>query len=320
MNVKTMDQELKNLAKNYLELENEILELIIQMDHSKGFYQLGYNSLFSYMTQSLKLSPAITYNFINVARKSMEVPRLKEQVVSGKISIYKAQKMTSVINEENQDRWFELAQKKTHRELEREVALASPGKSSPNRLKYVNSNESVEEKIKIKRDVPRVELQVGVSEQIMLKLRRAQDLESQRKKSNLDLEETLNEVLDIYLAKKDPVKRAQRQKNRGKLGANEIKKNFTAAKKFLDKNQQKILRKRETIPANIIHQVQLRDKGQCTHIDLSGHRCSSRRYLEIHHIQPVAQGGGNELDNLKLLCSGHHRALHSKSSDENPGI
>src|SRR5690242_5093956 len=38
--------------------------------------------------------------------------------------------------------------------------------------------------------------------------------------------------------------------------------------------------------------------------------CRSARHLELHHVVPRARGGGHEPENLTLLCSGHHRALH----------
>ena len=68
--------------------------------------------------------------------------------------------------------------------------------------------------------------------------------------------------------------------------------------------------KRAPIPAHIFHQVQLRDGRQCSYHDHKGQRCDSRRFLEIHHREPVSQGGGNELGNLQLLCSNHHKMCH----------
>ena len=38
--------------------------------------------------------------------------------------------------------------------------------------------------------------------------------------------------------------------------------------------------------------------------------CRSSRYLEVHHIVARSNGGGHELENLTLLCDGHHHALH----------
>ena len=305
MDVVAIDKRMKELVQNYLNLEKEILDLIIQMEQSKAFYRLGFNSLFSYLHKELKLSPAITYNFINVARKSIEVPELKEQVASGNLSIYKAQKMTSVLTKENHKQWFRFAEHKTHRELEREVAIASPKTMIKSQVKYISPEAPVKEIVKIKSNLPRVELQLGISERLMLKIRRAQDLESQRKKSNLNLEETLEEVLNLYLDKRDPVKRARRQKSRGQL--RNVGKNSSQELK-----SQSTKNKRSSIPARIIHQVQLRYQGRCTHTNQKGERCSSRRFLEIHHINPVSKGGKNSLDNLLLLCSGHHKAHHQK--------
>ena len=51
----------------------------------------------------------------------------------------------------------------------------------------------------------------------MLKIRDVQNLESQRQKKNVSLEETLEALTELYLEKKDPVRKAKRQKARGKL-------------------------------------------------------------------------------------------------------
>ena len=69
--------------------------------------------------------------------------------------------------------------------------------------------------------------------------------------------------------------------------------------------------KREAILAATSHKVILRVGCQCTHIDAEGNRCTSRRWLEVHHIVEVSKGGTNDLSNLTTLCSAHHRHLHS---------
>ena len=395
-------------AKHYLRLEKELLELIIQIDKTKAFYRLGYQSLFAYTTEALKLSPATAYSFIKVARKSHEIPQLKKEVMDGKLSISKAQKMTQVLTKENHKKWFDFAEKTTHRKLEREVALASPKQSVIEKATYVPSGEKVTEKVKLKRQVPRVALQVGVSEKLMLKLRQAQDLESQKQRKSLDLEETLEALVEVYLNQRDPVRRARRQKLKGKLqspviGKEEQEKEKNKNKSFTNKSQslnmlksvknssheelksltdqnQKLLkekfqrkapsnfkslnvsesvrnssheefkfgmsqkqvsqkqvfqkepengrenfleqrpeskrRQRKPLPAYITHQVYLRDQGQCTYYDERGKRCSSKRFLEIHHKKPVSRGGDNSVGNLRLLCSGHHKVCHLSDKEK----
>lgn len=65
-----LDQKARRVAKNYRCFEKQLLAVIIELDKRKIFYRLGYNSLFTYCTQVLELSPAVTYTFISVARKS----------------------------------------------------------------------------------------------------------------------------------------------------------------------------------------------------------------------------------------------------------
>jgi hypothetical protein len=38
--------------------------------------------------------------------------------------------------------------------------------------------------------------------------------------------------------------------------------------------------------------------------------CPNRHYIDAHHIRHWADGGETSLENLTLLCSHHHRALH----------
>ena len=53
----------------------------------------------------------------------------------------------------------------------------------------------------------------------------------------------------------------------------------------------------------------LRDQGQCTY-ETQSKRCPARRWLDVHHITPLSEGGRNEFDNLTTLCSAHHRMSH----------
>ncbi|MGE0634667.1 MAG: HNH endonuclease signature motif containing protein, partial [Pseudobdellovibrionaceae bacterium] len=71
---------------------------------------------------------------------------------------------------------------------------------------------------------------------------------------------------------------------------------------------------RKPLKASMKHLVQLKYNSQCAHTDSDGNRCSQRRHLDIHHIIELSQGGGDELDNLTLLCSGHHKMIHSLQS------
>jgi hypothetical protein len=59
-----------------------------------------------------------------------------------------------------------------------------------------------------------------------------------------------------------------------------------------------------TIPGSLRRALRRRDRGCC----FPG--CENRRFLDAHHIEHWAKGGQTTLDNLLLLCRGHHRMLH----------
>ena len=68
---------------------------------------------------------------------------------------------------------------------------------------------------------------------------------------------------------------------------------------------------RRPIPAAVRRHVWLRDGGRCCYRDpLTGRRCNSAHLLQIHHLLPVAAGGGPEPENLALACLVHHRLWH----------
>lgn len=69
----------------------------------------------------------------------------------------------------------------------------------------------------------------------------------------------------------------------------------------------RVERKRAAIPRSVQALVWSRDSGQCTFKDASGTRCSERRKLEYDHVVPVAAGGRDTFDNLRLRCRLHNR-------------
>ncbi|MCA9675190.1 MAG: HNH endonuclease, partial [Myxococcales bacterium] len=61
----------------------------------------------------------------------------------------------------------------------------------------------------------------------------------------------------------------------------------------------------QTVPPRIRRAVIARDHGRCR---VPG--CRSTRFVELHHVQPRAQGGRHTMANLISLCGGHHDAVH----------
>jgi len=58
------------------------------------------------------------------------------------------------------------------------------------------------------------------------------------------------------------------------------------------------------------HAVFLRDQGRCTHVGMDGKRCNQDRWVDVHHIVLVKDGGTNDPENLTTLCWSHHDLIH----------
>ncbi len=286
------------ISKTYLKAEGDLIAVLQEIDDCKGFRALDFKSLFDYATQSLGLTESVSFNFITIARKSREVPRLQEMIQKQEISVSNARMIAPVLTPENQDRWLSIAAESSKRELEKEIAKEFPDRQVQERARYVS------EKV--------IELKMGISEDLYELLKHVQDLVSSQSGKAANLEGTLRAALELYVEKKDPQKKAERA---------EQKKSLSTAAQALTPNTEPVpgqvksdpvIVKQRFIPAHLEHAVRHRDGGQCTHQSTDGARCSEKRWLDIHHVQPLSEGGVTSLDNLTLVCRGHHQLIHDQ--------
>ena len=329
-----MNLEFEAIHKNAMEIacqfrraESALIDILQLIDEKKIFYTQGFTSLFDYSVKALKLSESSASNFIVVARKSKTIPELKRAIATGDLTVSKARKITPVLTPVNQAHWIELAKNLPKHKLEKEIAKQMPGAATSERAKYVSET--------------RIELKIGVSEDLMQKLRHAQNLLSQKLIKAATLEDTISELAQFFLSKQDPVLVAKRlaqkkhangspkifipnepsSKNEptsmpatklastGELADGHLNFENNRLEKFFSNAQASVPGTRY-IEATLKHQIRLRDGFQCAHTGSKNDRCTNRRWLEIHHKVPLSQGGSNNLSNLQTLCSAHHRTLH----------
>ena len=278
-------------AREFKQAEVKLLDALLEVEKSSVHLRLGFSSLFNYAVQSLGLSEAVAYNAISVARKIREIPALKQEVAE--LGISKTRKIVSVLTKENQSEWISKAKTLSSRALEKAVAKENPREATQEAAKYVSEK--------------RLDLRLGVDEELMLKLRRAQDQVSQSSGKPASLEDTLRAAIYFYLHHKDPLEKAKRVI--AKKGTQAQARSGTVNKLFTGTVREK---SREPIPAAVEHQVRLRDQNRCQSPKPDGGGvCGQRRWVDLHHIHPVSAGGANTPQNLAILCRAHHRLHHS---------
>ena len=269
MNKESLHQEALKISSEYRRVEFLLVDVLRRADEAKLWRDHGKSSLFIYATELLGLSEAVAYSFIRVARKLKEVPQLAQVLSSRKLSVSKACRLASTLNRQNAKELIEFASKHTSREIDFEVARRNP-------------KAGVGDKVK-PRSEDQVQVTITISKSCYEKMERAKNLGA-----------PLERVLDFYLERRDPVRKAERAATETSLSSSKGRKPNAAEQ----------------------HAVHRRDQGRCTHTDQHG-RCRNERWTQIHHIRYVSHGGDNSPENLTTLCAFHHRLTHgfAKSAD-----
>ncbi len=297
MKFELLHEKALKTAQNYLRAESDLIAVLQQIDDCRGYREMGYRSLFEYTTQSLKLSESVSFNLIAIARKSKEVPMLQEMIQKQEITLSNARVIAPVLTPENQDRWLAAAATLSKRTLEKEIAKERPELAVQESTRYVSEK--------------RIELKLGISEELYEILKRVQDLVSSQSGQAASLEETLRVALELYLDKKDPHKKAERAEKRE---ASDRTTQSSPAPGQVRPNSTPSQSNPRIIPAKLQHQIRLRDQSQCTFQSSlgtgQGTRCQEKRWLHFHHVQPLSEGGQTTFENLALLCRAHHRLVH----------
>jgi 5-methylcytosine-specific restriction endonuclease McrA len=281
--IQKLHEKALRCATDFLRLESELINILQEIDDTKVFTHFGFTSLFGYAVGALKLSEGQAYGLISIARKSREVPELKEAISRGTINTSQARRIVSVITPENKVQWIAMSSTLTQRELEKKIVAEKPKEAVKDKMTYIQPT--------------RVQLVCGISEELMKEIERIKDLVSQSSGKPVRLEDALKAMATLYLEKKDPVVKAKRVLQ---------KKNQLSSRRVSPKPKNK----RPPIPAQIRHEIAKRDNGQCTHLDSNGNRCEQTKWIDLHHKQQVTDGGEHSINNIVTVCRSHHRLHH----------
>ncbi|MCM2280667.1 MAG: hypothetical protein NDI61_02335 [Bdellovibrionaceae bacterium] len=187
-------------AERLKSCEAELIRCLQEVDRLLVHRFLGYNSLFQYSLHALKLSESQSYAYITVARKARELPQLQEAISAGELTVSKAVRITSVINEANQQKWIGLALELPKRDLEREVARENPRAARPEQARFLDAHT--------------LELSTPLSEVSYKKLERVREVMASAAGEWLSLETVIERLSEFYLERKDPVRKAERAMHR----------------------------------------------------------------------------------------------------------
>jgi len=196
MDFSLLHQRALAVAGEIRNFEWELIDLLQEIEACRGFTDLGYASLFVYVTTELRLTEDCAYKFITVSRKAREVPELLAAVAGGEVTVSIAKVIVPVITRENHQHWLERARTLSKRELEREVANANPERARRERARPIGNKM--------------VRLELDVSEETHALVLRAQELLTQKTSQSVGIAETLHALAQAFVKREDPVEKADR--------------------------------------------------------------------------------------------------------------
>lgn len=84
----TLDQKIRGIAAREREALSELIVELKNLDSIKGYIDLGFSSLFDYLTKGLSYSAGAAQRRIDAARLLKDVPVLSEKLESGALDLH----------------------------------------------------------------------------------------------------------------------------------------------------------------------------------------------------------------------------------------
>jgi len=188
------NQELVKYVETLVKVERrisvKILHHLIEIEKRRIHLDMGYASLFVFLTKHLKYSEGSAYRRIEAMKLLRDVPDLGNKIAVGSISVTVAAEVSRLVkikkikNKEAKQELINLFSNKNKKEVEEEIAKIAPKAAKKEKLKAINPEES--------------HLEVTVSKELREKLEKLKALLS-HKNPSLKMSGVLEVMADIAL-------------------------------------------------------------------------------------------------------------------------
>jgi hypothetical protein len=289
----------------------ELVGHLAELDGRQTRLGEGPGSLYTYCRDILGYSEDAAWNRAATAGAVRMYPVILGWLADGSLNVTTVRMLRPVLTRDNHLAVLTEARRRSKREVELIVRRLDPKPDVPSTIRKVPAPASVS--LLLNAALPQAEdgpappppvipppapvarpviapltperyrLEFTVSKETHDKLRRVQNLLC-REIRNGDPAAIFDRALDLVLFDVEKKKLAATTKPRSPRGTKEGSRD---------------------VPAHVRRAVWKRDGGQCAFVGRSG-RCTERRFLEWHHVQPFGHQGPATVDNISLRCRAHN--------------
>jgi 5-methylcytosine-specific restriction endonuclease McrA len=307
------------VAKERAGLERREGTSLLRAHRERVHQHLGYGAFAEYTDRHLGYCHRTTADKLRTAEALEQLPELAREQQEGRLHASAVRELARVATAETESAWIEAARGRRVREIERMVSGRARGDSPtsaprPELEKHVLRFEVSAETLAAFRDAMRRFKETSGEKldddgALLLMVRAA--LSASSGDGNTDSFGRANYQVTVFEC--DHCKRAFQP-----AGADQVEIDAATLETARCDAQQIDLtrgaappdeaappRATQSVPPAIRRQVLLRDQKRC---QVPG--CRNTIALDVHHIQPRAEGGTHHAHNQLCLCTVHHRAIH----------
>jgi hypothetical protein len=306
-----LTRRLRALASNERAAMADFVVHLAEFDQRRLYLQEGCSSLYTWLTDRLRLSNASAYRRVTAARLQQRMPVVAAYLRDGRVTLTKLAALRDVLVPGSCEALLDEAAELTERDVETLAVSRGPQRPAPPPRDTIRPvprprAPSVHQPDLWARPVtaapspsePRPvchEITMTVGPEFLAQLREVRAALS-HSHPGATLEALLGECMKVTIA-------ALRKRVEAAAAPPPGARAPTKPSRY--------------IPAEVRRQVWARDGRRCAFVADDGHRCGETHGLEIHHVQPFALGGpSTDPGLLKVLCREHN--LHLARRDFGP--
>lgn len=326
MSLIVLDIHIRNLVCSERKYTDQILKAITELDIRRGYTELGFSSMFSYLTVGLGYSESSAQRRITSARlmASLSEPvknTLREKLQDGALNLSQVSKLGSMvqtIKQANKNAQGVTEQTSTNALIEK-ILPTIEHKNTAHTESVIADLLPKLDLANHKPEVQKAKVRQGAQGQITITLTLTAEQNDKLKKVlakkshaipngdlNLLFEKLLDKELKNYDVKTETASSYTTEAAVKK--AAELKLKDSKVRPVINENK-KSKTKRRSISIKVKRRVFARAEHQCQYKSpVTGTRCQEKNFLTIDHITPIALGGTNDEANCRCLCKPHNLA------------
>jgi hypothetical protein len=339
---KALEHEICELAAHLAAAICRWLMLIAELDQRGGWADWGAKSCAHWLSWRCSIGLVAAREHVRVARRLLELPRVREAFRTGELTYCKVRAITRVATPETEEQLVHLGLHATGSQVEKLVRLYRGAlKATTEAAQQVHERRSLTH---FWNDDGSLSIDVRLPpEEGALVLAALKAAEKDAEPSERESAESLptgsvarradalvsiarSSLADAAIASSDGAPcevsvhvdvnslAGERVNERCELAQGPVIAPETARRLSCDGSLVRIIerdgrplsvsRRKRTVPAALRRALRSRDEGCC----FPG--CTHTRFLHAHHIHHWGRGGPTTLDNLIQLCSYHHHLVH----------